>query len=163
MEPETDQRKEHAQAGEGTVRDICRTGSNFHAAGRQTGETDRNPEELDGDSETDPARGTDKSWDNTEFVRHRTTLPGNSPRLFDHFDEATKEGGNDLERFGITSTCVRRAVPGSFAASQRGMLPCFFGGRVSRFVRRTAKDLMTRGLVSGGSITSSRYPMRAAM
>ena len=37
-----------------------------------------------------------------------------------------------------------------------GMLPCFFGGRASRFVRSTVKALITRGRVCGGSITSSR-------
>src|SRR6267378_8652831 len=47
--------------------------------------------------------------------------------------------------------------------NQSGMFPCFLGGRVSRFVRSTVKASMTRGLVTLGSITSSRYPMRAAM
>src|SRR5256886_7155509 len=47
--------------------------------------------------------------------------------------------------------------------TQSGMLPCFLGGRVSRFVRSTVNASITRGRVSAGSITSSRYPMRAAM
>lgn len=45
---------------------------------------------------------------------------------------------------------------GNVGADQRGMLPCFFVGFRSRLFRSISRALMTRSLVSLGSITSSR-------
>ena len=47
-------------------------------------------------------------------------------------------------------------------AIQRGMLPCFFGGRVSRLLASISRARTTLGLVSAGSITSSIIPRLAA-
>src|SRR5689334_6098913 len=44
----------------------------------------------------------------------------------------------------------------------RGMLPCFFGGFVSRLSPSISKALIRRGRVSDGRMTSSTYPRAAA-
>src|SRR5215469_11273544 len=45
---------------------------------------------------------------------------------------------------------------GSSPRDNKGMLPCFFGGRVSRLVRRLRSALVTAARVSAGRITASR-------
>ena len=65
-----------------------------------------------------------------------------------------------------------RAVPvdvayggaGGWASHARhsGMLPCFFGGFVSRLSASISNAAMSRGRVSHGWITSSTYPRAAA-
>ena len=88
---------------------------------------------------------------------HRGPVEGGPIRLRVHTDavNAHRAGGpGDADR---DLAAVRdEQSPEHAPPAQSGMFPCFFGGRVSRFVRSTAKASMTRGLVSMGSMTSSR-------
>ena len=48
------------------------------------------------------------------------------------------------------------------AARYKGMLPCFFGGFLSRFVSRDLNAVMSFALVWRGAMISSTYPRSAA-
>ena len=54
----------------------------------------------------------------------------------------------------------RRPMP---TLGQRGMLPCFFRGFVSRLSASNVRARMSLGRVSDGRMTSSTYPRAAAM
>ena len=47
--------------------------------------------------------------------------------------------------------------------NQTGKLPCFFGGLLSLLLSSISNALIKRGLVASGSITSSMYPLAAAL
>ena len=55
-----------------------------------------------------------------------------------------------------------RPIPRGRPTAYSGMLPCFFGGLLSRLANRVCNADIRRGLVSRGSITSSRNPREAA-
>lgn len=57
---------------------------------------------------------------------------------------------------------VRLAGCGGHGASYSGMLPCFLGGRLARFVRSARSALVTETRVAAGSMTPSSSPRSAA-
>src|SRR5207249_2128619 len=72
---------------------------------------------------------------------------------------AARSGGGGPRRLGAhrVPAAAPPAVP-----RYRGMLPCFLGGFLSRFVSSVASASIRRGRVSRGSMMSSRYPRAAA-
>jgi len=63
---------------------------------------------------------------------------------------------------GSWSSEQRRFTPDKLRRVYSGMLPCFFGGRVSRLLRSRRSDLTISDRVSCGAITASMYPRSAA-
>ena len=76
-------------------------------------------------------------------------------------DLAAVRDEDPVERSGPAVLAQRRGPrPGD--ARHSGMLPCFFGGFVSRLSASISNALMRRGRVSDGRMTSSTYPRAAA-
>ena len=78
-----------------------------------------------------------------------------------HGDLAAVRDEDPLE--GSTVLAQRhRARRRSRGRGHSGMLPCFFGGFVSRLSASISRAAIRRGLVSDGRMTSSTYPRAAA-
>ena len=95
---------------------------------------------------------------------HRDRLdPQVATRPDDAHGDLTTVGDEDPQEGSSTVLAQRHLAPGRpRGRGHSGMLPCFFGGFVSRLSASISNALMSRGRVSDGRMTSSTYPRAAA-